>query len=76
MPTITVNDEPRTFPDPITVADLLTTLGKDATKLAVEVNRDLVPRANRHFAPGHVWHIRIGIRREATGGRERMKDEG
>jgi thiazole synthase len=44
MPTITVNEEPRTFPDPLTVADLLTHLGKDAKKLAVEVNRDLVPR--------------------------------
>ena len=45
MPTITVNDEPKTFPDPITVAGLIAHLGKDATKLAVEVNRDLVPRA-------------------------------
>ena len=36
---ITVNDEPRTFPDPITVAGLIAHLGKDATKLAVEVNR-------------------------------------
>lgn len=44
MPTITVNEEPRTFPDPLTVADLLAQLGKDAKKLAVEVNRDLVPR--------------------------------
>lgn len=44
MPTITVNEEPRTFPDPLTVADLLGHLGKDAKKLAVEVNRDLVPR--------------------------------
>ena len=45
MPTITVNAEPRSFPDPLTVADLLQTLGKDAAKLAVEVNRDVVPRA-------------------------------
>ena len=46
MPTITVNDEPNTFPDPLTVAGLLHALGKDAAKLAVEVNRDLVPRAD------------------------------
>ena len=45
MPTITVNAEPRTFPDPLTVADLLRALGKDPAKLAVEVNRDVVPRA-------------------------------
>lgn len=44
MPTITVNEESQTFPDPLTVADLLAHLGKDAKKLAVEVNRDLVPR--------------------------------
>src|SRR5262249_51755063 len=44
MPTITVNEEPRSFPDPLTVADLLRHLDKDPKKLAVEVNRDLVPR--------------------------------
>src|ERR1044071_2067753 len=44
MPTITVNEEPRTFPDPLTVADLITHLGKDAKKLAVEVNCNVVPR--------------------------------
>ena len=45
MPTITVNAEPRSFPDPLTVSDLLRALAKDSTKLAVEVNRDVVPRA-------------------------------
>lgn len=46
MPTITVNAEPRTFPDPLTVADLLARLGKDPQKLAVEVNRVVVPRGD------------------------------
>ena len=46
MPTITVNEEPKAFPNPLTVADLLRQLGKDAAKLAVEVNRALVPRAD------------------------------
>jgi thiazole synthase len=47
MPTITINGEPQSFPDaPLTVADLIARLGKDAKKLAVEVNRDLVPRAD------------------------------
>lgn len=44
MPSITVNAEPRTFPDPLTVAGLLRHLGRDPRKLAVEVNRDVVPR--------------------------------
>jgi thiazole synthase len=47
MPTITINGESKSFPDgPLTVADLLRRLGKDAKKLAVEVNRELVPRAD------------------------------
>ncbi|MBA4188552.1 MAG: thiamine biosynthesis protein ThiS [Planctomycetaceae bacterium] len=45
MPTITVNAEPKTLPDPSTVADLLNQLGKDPKKLAVEVNRNVVPRS-------------------------------
>lgn len=45
MPTITLNAEPRSFPDPLTVADLLRTLGRDPKKLAVEVNRHVVARA-------------------------------
>ena len=46
MPTLTLNAEPRSFPDPLTVADLLRTLGRDPKKLAVEVNRHVVPRAD------------------------------
>ncbi len=45
MPTITVNEESYTFPDPFTVAELLKHLRKDAEKLAVEVNRKVIPRA-------------------------------
>ena len=45
MPTIIVNAEPRTFPGPLSVAELLATLGKDPKKLAVELNRNVVPRA-------------------------------
>ena len=46
MPTITVNAEPQSFPDPLTVAELLWALAKDPKKLAVEVNRDVVPRVD------------------------------
>jgi thiamine biosynthesis protein ThiS len=44
MPAITVNAEPKTLPDPLTVEVLLQLLGKDPRKLAVEVNRSVVPR--------------------------------
>ena len=60
MPTITVNAEPRSFPDPLTVADLLRALAKDPAKLAVEVNRDVVPRADhphRRLAEGDAVEI-------------------
>jgi thiazole synthase len=60
MPTVTVNDEPRAFADPTTVADLLRALGKDPGKLAVEVNREVVPRADhpaRRLADGDAVEI-------------------
>jgi thiazole synthase len=60
MPTITVNEEPRAFPDPLTVADLLRALSKDPMKLAVEVNRDVIPRADhpaRQLRDGDVVEI-------------------
>jgi thiazole synthase len=46
MPSITVNAELKQLPDPLTVADLLRLLGKDPKKLAVEVNRAVVPRTD------------------------------
>lgn len=51
MPAITVNGEPRAVPDPATVADLLRLLGKDPKTLAVEVNREVVPRATHATRP-------------------------
>jgi thiazole synthase len=47
MDTLTINGEPRSLPTPVTVAELLRTLGRDARKVAVEVNLAVVPRA-RH----------------------------
>ena len=44
---ITLNSEPRSFPTPLLVSELLCTLGKDSRKLAVEVNRVVVPRAEQ-----------------------------
>lgn len=45
MLTITVNAEPMPLPEPISIAALLTHLQRDPTKLAVEVNERVVPRA-------------------------------
>jgi thiazole synthase len=44
---LTVNGEPHTMPGPLSVAELLRRLGQDARRLAVEVNREVVPLA-RH----------------------------
>lgn len=47
MTHLTVNQEPRPLPEPATVAGLLAALKLDPKRVAVEVNRDVVPRA-RH----------------------------
>ena len=45
MPRVTVNADALTLPDPCTLAELLTRLGKDPARLAVERNDRVVPRA-------------------------------
>jgi thiazole synthase len=40
---ITLNGEPRTLPEPLTVAALLDQMGFDCRRTAVEVNREVVP---------------------------------
>lgn len=47
MPAITINAEPRTVSDRLTIADLLTQLGRDPKKCAVELNLNVVPRAEQ-----------------------------
>ena len=42
---VTVNDEPRQGADGATVADLVAVLGLGPRRIAVEVNRAVVPRA-------------------------------
>jgi len=42
---LTVNGEPRSADPGTTVAALLTAMGIDPTRVAVERNRDVVPRA-------------------------------
>jgi thiamine biosynthesis protein ThiS len=43
---VTVNDEPRALPAGATVAGLVESLGLGPRRVAVEVNRELVPRAD------------------------------
>jgi thiamine biosynthesis protein ThiS len=43
---VVVNDEPRSLPAEATVADLIVVLGLGPRRVAVEVNRALVPRAD------------------------------
>jgi thiazole synthase len=47
MLNLTVNGEARTLPGPLSVADLVRRLGHDPRRIAVEVNREVVPAA-RH----------------------------
>jgi len=57
---ITVNGEARDVPDRTTVARLLETLGDRRGPVAVEVNREIVPRslhAGRALAPGDAVEI-------------------
>src|SRR5262245_38224656 len=77
---VTINGESRTLPGPMTVAELLERLGHDRRRVAVEVNRELVP------APRHAEHRlanadQVEIVTLVGGGAEekeegrRMKDE-
>ena len=43
---ITLNDEPRELPAEATVADLVAGLALGPRRIAVEVNREVVPRAD------------------------------
>ncbi len=43
--TITLNGEPNTLPNPLSVFELIERIGLDARKIAVEVNCDVVPKA-------------------------------
>lgn len=45
---LTVNGQPETLPDGVTIADLLQAHALEAAPCAVEVNRELVPK--RHHA--------------------------
>lgn len=48
---ITVNDRPTDLPDGASVADLVVSLALPGTRVAVEVNRTLVRRADHAATP-------------------------
>jgi len=57
---ITLNGQARDVPDGTTVAQVLESLGKQRGPVAVEVNREIVPRsehAQRPLAPGDAVEI-------------------
>jgi thiamine biosynthesis protein ThiS len=56
---VIVNDEPRDVRDGATVADLVTTLGLGARRVAIEVNRSVVPRTQYR-----AWRLGAGDRVE------------
>lgn len=43
---LTINGEPRDFPDGLTLAALVAQLGMKADRVAVELNLEIVPRGN------------------------------
>jgi sulfur carrier protein len=50
---VTVNDQPSDLPEASTVTDLLARLALPGTRVAVEVNRQLVRRAEHPTTPLH-----------------------
>jgi thiazole synthase len=52
---LTINGEPRAVPEPLSLAELVEQLGYDRRRIAVEVNREVIPLP-RH--PGH--HLKAG----------------
>ena len=48
---LTINGEDREFPSNLTVASLLTELGLKPDRVAVELNRDLLPRDRWNTIP-------------------------
>ena len=58
--TLTVNGEPKNVPDGLTLAQLVRDLGLERSPVAVELNRQVVPR-DRHgetrLAPGDSLEI-------------------
>jgi thiazole synthase len=60
MLSLTINGEPRTLPEPVTIAELLDQLGYDRRRIAVEVNCEVIPQplhANHRLTGGEAVEI-------------------
>jgi sulfur carrier protein len=64
---IVLNGEERQFPQPLTVAQLLAELGLGERRVAVEVNREIVPRS-RHAELALKDNDRVEVVRAIGGG--------
>jgi thiazole synthase len=76
---VTVNGEPKDLPEALSIAELLDQLGYDRRRIAVEVNREVIPLA-RHPSHQLAAGDAVEIVRLVGGGEEkeeggRMKDE-
>jgi thiazole synthase len=82
---VTINGEAKEFPEPVTVRDMLASIGLDARKVAVERNLEIVPRSGYdatrlgdgdrieivHFIGGGApGEIRDGVRGDVADGGE------
>src|SRR5262245_37769204 len=57
---ITLNGEPNTLPQPMSIQQLIERIGLDPRKVAVEVNREVVPKikhSERRLQPGDAVEI-------------------
>ena len=57
---ITLNGEPNTLPQPLSIQQLIERIGLDPRKVAVEINREVVPKAQhseRRLQPGDAVEI-------------------
>src|SRR5262249_14825295 len=60
MLNVTLNGEPRSLPEPLTITQLLEKLGYDRRRVAVEVNQEVVPvvrHPSHRLAPGDAVEI-------------------
>jgi sulfur carrier protein len=48
---ITINGQPRQFPDPLTVAALIEALGYRGKRIAIERNGEIVPKSQHASTP-------------------------
>lgn len=64
MITLSINGEPRQFPAPLNVAELIETLGYTGKRIALERNGEIVPRstfATQQLADGDKLEVVVAV---------------